>query len=212
MASTSDADLSADHWEQRYQEGRTGWDLGAPAPPLVTLLHSQQAPKPGRIAVLGTGRGYDALLFAEQGFEVVGFDFAPTAIAAATQLAQERHLSAQFLQRDIFELGTEFAGQFDYVLEHTCFCAIAPDLRDAYVQLVYTLLRSGGELIALFWAHTMPGGPPFGSTVTELQQRFAPYFAIGHLERVINSVPSRQGAEYLARWQRRASGSGRQGG
>lgn len=190
-------------WEQRYQDGKTGWDLGQPAPPFVTLLQSVAGLEPGRMAVLGAGRGHDALLFADRGFEVVGFDLAPSAIAAATQAAKDRKLSAQFLQRDIFALEPEFAGQFDYVLEHTCFCAIAPELRPAYVKLVQWLLRPSGELLALFWAHSMPGGPPFGATVTELQQRFGGQFETVTFELATNSVPSRQGTEYLARFRRR---------
>lgn len=200
--SASPLDLTSQYWEQRYQDGRTGWDLGQPAPPFVSLCVSAAAPKPGRIAVLGAGRGHDALFFAEQGFDVVGFDLAPAAIAEATLAAQTRNQSAQFLQRDIFNLEPEFAGQFDYVLEHTCFCAIAPELRPAYVDVVHGLLRSGGELIALFWAHTMPGGPPFGATVAELQERFAAQFDLVSWELAANSVDGRQGAEYLARLRR----------
>ena len=67
------------YWEQRYQEKTTRWDLGQAAPAFVSLLNSQKIPTTGRTAVLGCGRGYDALLFAEHGFEVVGFDFAPSA-------------------------------------------------------------------------------------------------------------------------------------
>ncbi len=200
----TDLHLAADYWEQRYQDGRTGWDLGQPAPPFVRLLDSDQSPTPGRMAVLGAGRGYDALLFADRGFEVVGFDLAPSAIATATQQAQARHLSAQFLQRNIFELQPEFAGQFDYVLEHTCFCAIDPSQRTDYVQVVHTLLHPGGELIALFWAHQMPGGPPFGATVDELHQRFTPFFDILQFAPAANSVAGREN-EFLARLRRKSS-------
>ncbi len=66
--------LKLDYWEQRYQEGRTGWDLGQPAPPFGHLLAQQDAPQPGKMAVLGAGRGENALLFADRGFEVTGFD------------------------------------------------------------------------------------------------------------------------------------------
>ncbi len=200
-ADRSQPDLSATAWEQRYQDGRTGWDLGAPAPPLVQLLAGKNAPQPGRVAVLGAGRGHDALLFAEHGFEVVGFDIAPSAIATATQTAQARHISAQFLQRDIFTQIADFAGGFDYVLEHTCFCAINPALRPAYVQVVRTLLRSQGELIALFWAHQKPGGPPFGTSVLELRQLFEPSFEPLLFEQATNSIPSRRLEEYLVRYR-----------
>lgn len=185
------------YWEQRYQEKTTRWDLGQAAPAFVSLLNSQKKLTLGRTAVIGCGSGYDALLFAEHGFEVVGFDFAPSAIATATSLAQATNSTAKFLQRDIFDLAAEFPHDFDYVVEHTCFCAIPPERRSEYVQLVRSLLRPTGELIAVFFTHSRPGGPPFGSTTTEIRQYFEADFEILYLESVTNSVPSRQGEEHI---------------
>ena len=199
MQSTTDSS----YWEQRYQEKTTRWDLGQAAPAFVSLLNSQETLTPGRTAVLGCGRGYDALLFAEHGFEVVGFDFAPSAIAEATSLAQAAGSTAKFLQRDIFDLAMEFPQDFDYVVEHTCFCAIPLERRPEYVQLVRSLLRPKGELIALFFTHNRPGGPPFGSTPAEIVQYFEADFEILSLESVANSVPSRQGEEHIGRFRLR---------
>jgi SAM-dependent methyltransferase len=192
--------LTSDFWEGRYQDGTTRWDLGQPAPPFVTLLNATDAPKPGRIAVLGAGRGHDALLFADRGFDVVGFDFAPSAIQEATIAARSHHLTAQFLQRDIFELGNEFANEFDYVLEHTCYCAIEPSQRSDYVRVVQTILRPAGELIGLFWAHSRPGGPPFGTTATEIKQQFVAFEPILFTQPT-NSIDSRKDEEYLVRFR-----------
>ena len=185
------------YWEQHYQEKTTRWDLGQAAPAFVSLLNLPETLAPGRTAVLGCGRGYDALLFAEHGFEVVAFDFAPSAIAEATSLAQAAGSNAKFLQRDIFGLGKEFSQDFDYIVEHTCFCAIPLERRQEYVQLVRSLLRPRGELIALFFTHTRPGGPPFGTTPAEISRYFEADFEILFLEPVSNSVPSRQGEEHM---------------
>lgn len=192
-----------EYWEDHYREGTTRWDLGKAAPPFVSLLDSPLAPSPGRIAVLGCGRGYDALLFAAHGFEVKGFDFAPSAIANATALAQSTSSRAKFLQRDIFALPSEFPNYFDYVLEHTCFCAIDPSQRPAYVKLVHDILQPQGKLIGLFWAHNRPGGPPFGTTTNQIQQLFATDFQVLALELVTNSIPERQGDEYLGRFRKK---------
>ncbi len=194
--------LTPDAWERRYQDGSTRWDLGQPAPAFVTLLDSADAPQLGSVLVLGAGRGHDALFFAERGFEVVGVDFAPSAILAATKAARDRNLltQAQFLQRDIFTLEDDFAHQFDYVVEHTCFCAIAPELRPEYVQLVKTVLKPAGELLALFFTHNRPGGPPYGVTPEEIRELFGAEFEIQSLVPVKNSVPSRQGEEHLGRF------------
>ena len=131
--------LSAEAWEEKYKSNGDRWNLGCPSPPFINLLNSANAPQAGRIAVLGCGKCHDALLFAESGFEVVGFDFAPSAIAEAKNATKNRGISAQFLQRDIFKLNQEFSHSFDYVLEHTCFCAIDPNLRSQYVETVKNL-------------------------------------------------------------------------
>jgi len=188
-------------WEGRYQEGTDRWDLGQAAPPFVRLLDAIDAPLPGTIAVLGSGKGHDALLFAERGFEVTGFDFAPAAITYAAALAQTHGLPVQFLQRDIFELDQEFTDRFDYVLEHTCFCAIAPSQRADYVEVVRSILKPQGELIALFWAHTRPGGPPYGTSPAEILQHFTPSFDPVVFEQARESIASRNGEEYFARFR-----------
>jgi methyl halide transferase len=189
--------LSAEYWDRRYQEGSTSWNLGVPAPPFVSLLASPNSPTPGRIAVLGCGTGYDALLFAEHGFEVVGFDFSALAIETAKSAALGRGLTVEFLKRDIFALIPEFSQSFDYVLEHTCFCAIDPTLRPKYVELVSTLLRPNSKLLGLFFTHNRPGGPPFGSTTKEIRELFAERFEFLSLEAATDSIEKRRDEEHL---------------
>jgi methyl halide transferase len=198
-------ELTSEGWEQRYQAGDDPWDLGYPTPPLEHLLTSAQAPPPGRMAALGIGSGLDALRFAAAGFDVVGFDFAPTAIARARQNAITQGLNVEFVQQDIFALPPEWHHRFDYVLEHTCFCAIDPTLRSQYVQVVQQLLRPQGKLIALFFTHTRDGGPPFGVTPQGIRDYFEPYFDVVMLTPATDSIAKRQGEEHLAIFQQRSS-------
>jgi len=156
------------YWEQRYQENTAKCDIGMAAPSFTSLLASTQALIAGKTAVIGCGQGHDAILFAKHGFDTIGFDFAPSAIALGQKLSQTMEISIQFLQRDIFELPKEFPASFDYVIEHTCFCAIRPEQRPDYVKMVRSILKPTGELIALFWAHNRPDGPPFGTTIEEI--------------------------------------------
>jgi len=193
--------LSAKAWEKEYQDGGDRWNLGYPAPPFVNLLNSANAPQTGKLAILGCGKGHDALLFADAGFEVVGFDFAPSAIIEATATATAREISAQFLQRDIFTLEREFTDRFDYVLEHTCFCAIDPSLRSQYVETVKSILRPGGKLIALFYTHQRPDAPPFGVKPQEVLDYFSADFEPILFQRAKDSIARRQGNEHLAIFQ-----------
>ena len=196
--------LTVEAWDKRYQDKNSPWDLGCPAPPFRNLLVSASAPKPGRIAVLGCGQGHDALLFAESGYQVVGFDFAPSAIAAATSAAEIRGIEAQFLQRDILALNAEFANSFDYVLEHTCFCAIDPSLRSRYVDVVKSILRPDGQLIGLFYTHNRPGGPPFGVKPQEVLDYFADFEPMV-FQLAQDSSDRRLGDEHLAIFQHKSS-------
>jgi SAM-dependent methyltransferase len=154
------------------------------------------------MVVLGCGRGHDALLFARHGFEVMGVDIAPSAIAAATQAGQAQGVAAQFRQQNIFDLLPEYSQQFDYVLEHTCFCALAPDFRDRYVELAHQLLQPQGIFIGLFFTHNRPGGPPYGTTAQEIADRFGRSFQLMSLRPVLNSVPGRQNEEHLGFFQK----------
>jgi methyl halide transferase len=182
-------------WATRYQNQSTPWDLGQPAPSFVSLLkqHEERFP-PGKMAVVGSGYGHDAGFFGESGFEVIGFDYVPEAVAGAN----ERYgRYARFVQADIFNLPGEYLGMFDYVLEHTCFCAIRPRQREGYVQAVYSLLQPGGTLIGLFWAHTEEGGPPYSTNRQELEHLFSSLFDIENMTIPPDSVADRQGEELL---------------
>ena len=174
-----------DFWEERYQVGRTGWDLGGPVPGFVAYLEGPQAPPPGKILVVGCGKGHDVLLFARHGFEALGVDFAPSAVELGTRAAEEAGLAdrARFEQADIFELPARYPAHFDYVLERACYCAIDPADRARYVETVAALLKPGGRIIAQFFLgpQTRPG-PPFATSVEELKRSFTPHFEFERLD------------------------------
>lgn len=196
-----DNSINPHFWESRYQEGSDRWDLGKAAPALVEFVRSEDAPPPGKTLVLGCGRGYDALVFAQAGYDVIGVDFAPSAIAAAKTFAQQANLPVKFLQEDIFHLPQSYSHHFDYVVEHTCFCALPLEKRTDYIDLVHSLLKPGGELIAVFFTHQRPGGPPYGIQPSEITDLFTPRFKVLQLDPIQNSVPSRQGEEHFGRLQ-----------
>lgn len=187
------------YWGSRYREGTDRWDLGQPSPAFVALLNSTVAPRQGKIIVPGCGRGHDAMLFAHRGYSVLGFDFAPEAIAEATLIALRKNIQVTFVQQDLFALPLSYVESWDYVIEHTCFCAIDPARREEYVQIVHRLLKPGGELIAVFFAHPRSGGPPFRTDSEEIFRLFEPYFEIRQLAPIPISVKERKGEELFGR-------------
>ncbi|WP_303674167.1 methyltransferase [Vampirovibrio chlorellavorus] len=189
--------LDVHFWENRYITQNTGWDLAGPSPHFVALIKAPPAfLKPGAMAVLGAGRGHDAALFGQNAFQVSGFDYASSAVQEARQRYGQW---ADFHQRDIFTLGqadTPFAHQFDYVLEHTCFCAILPKQRPDYLQTVTRLLKPEGYLIGIFWEHEEADGPPFSTTLEAVQALFCDSFDIISVEER-QPASNRRGIERL---------------
>jgi hypothetical protein len=135
---------SPNKWEADYERGTDGWDLKGPTPTFKQLAASGRF-KPGRMIVLGAGRGHDAREFARHSFEVTAVDFSPHAVREMQRLATPE-APVDILQSDIFTLPAAFDHSFDYVLEYTCFCAIDPRRRGEYADLVARLLRSPDAL------------------------------------------------------------------
>ena len=92
-------------------------------------------------------------------------------------------------------------GAFDWVFEHTCFCAIQPAQRHAYVEGVATALKPTGHLLAVFYLD--PGndspdeGPPFGVSVAELDRLFLPRFTLLREWLPEHAYPGREGREWM---------------
>jgi len=184
-------------WDENYQQGTDGWDLGRPTPVFQRLLSN---PKliPGRMIVLGAGRGHDAREFARHGFQVTAVDFSSQAVEEMHHLANPE-APVEILQHDIFTLPDSLSHSFDYVLEYTCFCAIDPQRRAEYADLVTRLLKPNGIYIDLaFPLDGRKGGPPFAVSASEILNLFqARGFKLLSREKPVDSIKSRRSAEEL---------------
>ncbi len=200
MSTSVEKSYTIDHkefWERLYQAGSTPWDLGMPAPPLETFLHSPYKVPPGSMAVLGCGTGHDCMLFADAGFTVTGIDFAPSAIKATNEKFAGAGIAGTrgfLLERDVFDIH-EYDHYFDYVLEHSFFNSIHPSRRRTYVWTIRDLLKPGGKLIGLWWTLERPDGPPFGMSRADIFALFAPCFTFDIVFTPDRSVPPRAGHE-----------------
>ncbi len=184
-------------WELRWQSGQTGWDIGAPSPPLCRYV-DQIPPERRHLRVLipGCGNAYEAFYLLEQGFtRITVVDIAPTAIRRLEQRLNEEHPhrcdALQVLCADFFAL----QGSFDLILEQTFFCAIDPTLRPQYARQIHRLLGPGGTLAGVLFDRDFEGGPPFGGHADEYRALFEPLFWVKTLEPCYNSIPPRAGTE-----------------
>ncbi|KAB2878104.1 methyltransferase domain-containing protein [bacterium] len=185
-----------DYWDHIYRNERPRWDLGKATPVFENWLKSGQPLGTGRIAILGCGNGHDALLFADNGFEVTAIDFAVEPLEYLKKNIPKKQKNISLLKADIFDLPQKYAGTFDFVLEYTAYCAIDPVRRDEYVDSVYRILRPNGYLIGLFFpTDGRPGGPPFAIRYEEIDEKFLKNFSVVFDEIPEDSVAKRLGKE-----------------
>ncbi len=192
-------------WEARYQSGDMPWEKGEASPGLEEYLDRSGLRGPGTVLVPGCGTGHDARSWARRGFSVTGLDLSPSAVRLARErtAAAGAGLNAVFEQADFLRASP--AVRFDWMFEHTLYCAIDPADRDLYVEAAFRCLKPGGRLLAVHYMIDDRDGPPFGCTQAELMRRFSPRFEwkSGWVPR---SYPNRAGLELMLLWERRVEG------
>jgi SAM-dependent methyltransferase len=197
-------------WENQYLINVTPWEKGEPAPPLDEWLERNGREISGRVLVPGCGLGHDCRALAEHSGanEIIGLDISPEAVRRAGEfpvIGTERYEVG-----DLFDLEPDHLGSYDWVWEHTCFCAIEPGLRNDYVEAVWSALRPGGTLLAVFYLnpyddeHRPGGGPPHGATSEEIRERFEGSGRFRAIESYIPAVAyeGREGREQMTRFER----------
>ncbi len=168
-----DLELGENYWNNQYEAGKTGWDLGMAAPALVRYI-DQLKDKSARILIPGCGNAYEAQYLLDQGFtNITLIDIAP-ALVKQLQEKYSGNGNINIVLGDFFE----FQGQFDVIIEQTFFCAIQPYMRSEYVKQMRKLLSPDGELAGLLFDTRFDfDGPPFGGCKCE----YTPIFDEGGL-------------------------------
>ncbi|MGN6385154.1 MAG: methyltransferase domain-containing protein [Verrucomicrobiota bacterium] len=192
--------MSNNYWEELYQKGDTAWDKGEPSPGLVDFLKTSPAPPHGTVVVPGCGRGHDVRAWARAGYVATGLDIAPSAVNDSRELTRKAGLSAEFKLVNFLQ---ETPSQpYDFLFEHTCFCAINPSERNQYRKAVKQWLKANGKFVAIFYMIPDRDGPPFGTTREEVREIFGGDFKLLE-DWVPRSYPNREGLEWMTVWQRK---------
>jgi len=107
-------------------------------------------------------------------------------------------LRAEFLLDDF--ISATPPRRFDWLFEHTLFCAIQREERDNYARAVARWLKPQGQFLAVHYLIPDLDGPPFGTTREEIVQRFSPDFELIS-DWVPRSYPNRTGLERMFWWK-----------
>ena len=185
--------MDASYWSQRYQNQRTGWDLGEVSPPLVEIF--KEIEKDSEILIPGCGNAYEAEYLFNSGYKnVYIIDVAKEPLEAF----KKRNLSFpdhQIIQGDFFE----HMGTYDFIVEQTFFCAIEPSLRTKYVKKMHQLLKQEGKLLGVLFNREFDGGPPYGGRKEDYKTLFSAVFRKVKIQDSLKSIQPRLGAEVIIR-------------
>ncbi|KAI5790911.1 S-adenosyl-L-methionine-dependent methyltransferase [Pyronema domesticum] len=204
------------------------WDKLCASPALVDLMaqketlpifqaHSSATPK--RALVPGCDRGYDALLFAQHGYETVGVEISGSAVREAKKWTGQQIAAGQktlspmgFILADFFEdewlkvlgIGKE---QFDLVYDYAFLVAMNPTMRKKWAKRMADHITPGsGLLVCLEYPLFRPpesGGPPHGITSSDYDALLRENF-----EKEMHYMPKRthkvgEGSDMVSVWRRK---------
>jgi len=189
-----DSKLNAQYWQDRYQQGQTGWDIGYASTPIKSYF-AQYAHKDAKVLIPGAGNSYEAEHLWQQGFQnTFVLDFAEAPLQHLSKRLPE-FPEEQLLHVDFFAHKPE-PTPYDLIVEQTFFCALDPKLRERYAQKMHSLLKPGGKLIGLLFNVPLNSEkPPFGGDKQEYEAYFDPYFKIRTMDLAYNSIPPRKDSE-----------------
>lgn len=176
------------YWNNRYESGETGWDIGGVSTPLKEYI-DQLEDKSVRILIPGCGNCHEAEYLYDNGFgNVTLLDISDI----LTRRLREKHGRLNIVTGDFFT----HEGKYELILEQTFFCALHPSQRTDYAAKCHELLLGGGNIAGVLFDKVFEKeGPPFGGNSDEYRKLFSEYFEIHTLERCTNSIPPRTGAE-----------------
>ena len=198
-----DTNQEKEFWTNRYQENKTGWDIGYPSTPLKTYI-DQLANKDLKILIPGAGNAYEAEYLWQQGFKNVhALDISALPLQALQQRVPD-FPAKQLLLGNFFEQ----EGQYDLIIEQTFFCSFEPtkENRSAYAQRIANLLVDGGKLVGLWFDIPLvldTPKPPFGGTKEDYLAYLSPYFKVKTFEACHNSIKPRAGNELFGIFEKR---------
>lgn len=157
-------------WNSVYDNDTAPWVIGEPQPAVLALERAGWIR--GRVLDPGTGTGEHTIALTKLGYDVLGIDLSPSAVAYARRNAEGKGApKARFEVVDVLTLadgGGARLGVFDTVVDSALFHVFGtvPEARAAYVRGLHRVCAPGGRVHVLALSDAEPGfGPRIGESV-----------------------------------------------
>jgi len=198
-------------WQQRWQEGRTGFHRERVLPLLEKHWPSLGLPPGSRVFVPLCGKSLDMAWLAARGHRVLGVELSPIAVARffdeqglspdVRESTLGTHYTAgaiEIIRGDAFALDAATLADCTAVYDRAALIALPRPMRDRYIGELHARLPVGCRelLVTLECPGYEKSGPPFTVGADEVRRLYARDWTIECLERrdILDSEP-RFGAE-----------------
>jgi SAM-dependent methyltransferase len=137
------------------------WDTQISPPELLAFIKEHP---PGRALDLGCGTGTNVITLAKAGWEAMGIDFVPSAIAQARRKTVRAKVTCTFRVGDVTRLTSDLYNQ-NLILDIGCFHGLAAPQRTAYLDGIRRALAPSGHW--LVYVHVVVQPEEGHSGITE---------------------------------------------
>ncbi|CAD5246941.1 MULTISPECIES: thiopurine S-methyltransferase [Halomonadaceae] len=186
----------SDQWRKRWQEGRIGFHLQQAHPALLRHWASLGVAKGTKVLVPLCGKSLDMRWLADEGYPVLGIEFAPEAIEqflAQRSTSVSRYSQADFtISRqgsvelwcgDFFHLHIQQAAEIGAFYDRASLIALPPATRQRYAFHLAQLVPPGAKGLLISLSHPEgSAGPPYSVPNSEIESLFTPNFTLTFLE------------------------------
>jgi hypothetical protein len=199
--------IGPEFFDIRYAANRTPWDYGGIQNSLKVFLDKHHGP--GRVLIPGCGSGYEIQAFSASGWDVIGIDFSPIAVARARDLlgpSADKVYEGDFFTYPLRER------YFDIIYERTFLCALLPASWPQYAQRIAELIAPAGVLCGFFFLGPEEEPPPYPISQDQLDELLCGWFENVEDKPVEDSLALYAGKERWQIWTRKITNHRNQAG
>jgi SAM-dependent methyltransferase len=132
-------------FDDAYKSNTAPWVIGKPQQAIVDLERSGAIR--GKVLDVGCGAGEHTILLTRRGYDVLGVDYAPTAVEQARDNAARNGVDARFEVADAMDLGDQPI--YDTIVDSALFHIFDDIDRPRYVRSLHAVCRPGGVVHVL---------------------------------------------------------------
>ena len=190
--------MQPDFWLQRWRDNQIGFHQDKPTPLLLKHWPAIGMPVGATVFVPLAGKSLDMVWFASQGYRVLGVELSPLAIkqfisehGVVPEVRESKYGThyladlVEIVQGDVFALDAVALEDCSGAFDRAALIALPPQLRQRYVDEVYSLLPQGCRclLITLEYPQGEKQGPPFSVSEAEVRALYEAQWHVEVLER-----------------------------